>query len=105
MPVPNGGFIALSVTETELTHTLTSAPALATDGGGLTVIFTVSTEEGQTPLVIVHTNRFCPLIKLLTEVEEEPGDTIVAGDAITDQEPVPTIGIFADNVVVFAQIN
>ena len=58
----------------------------------------VEEEDGQTPLEIVHTKRFKPTPSPVTSVEKEPGVVMVAGPVITDQEPVPTTGLFAEIV-------
>ena len=61
-------------------------------------------ETGQTPFDVVQTSEFVPVLNPVTEevfkvvvVTEEPPE-------ITDQEPVPIVGMVLFKVVIDAQI-
>lgn len=51
--------------------------------------------EGQTPLVTVHRKELVPVDNAITGEAGLPGELTVELPAITDQEPVPTVGITA----------
>lgn len=99
MPVPETGTFAFNVAV--VVQTAWSAPAAATVAGASTVICTVSTEERQTPLEIVHWNTYVPAaVKPLTAVTAEPGAAIiaVAGPLICVHCPLPIAGVFPFSV-------
>lgn len=73
--------------------------------GEVLVIFTLLTEAGQVPFVIVQVNVFNPKLKPVTvELGEVGLVTIAVEPAPTVQIPVPTVGAFADNVKVVLQV-
>lgn len=76
-----------------------SLPANALTGLLSTVIVTSSTEEEQTPLLIVQRNTFTPADKPDTAVFAEVALTKVAVPETTVQTPEPTVGIFPESVV------
>ena len=63
---------------------------------------TVLEEEAQTPLDIVHTNVFVPVIKLVTPELLRVGVVTLEPPAITVHKPLPIIGLFPFNVNVEA---
>jgi hypothetical protein len=65
---------------------------------------TVEAADVHTPLETVHTNEFVPVPRAVAWEEELFTDVIFPGPAITDQAPVPTVGIIAASVAVVAQI-
>ena len=97
IPVPTKGTFPFKVAV--LAQTVKSVPALAGVGNGLTLINTVLVEAGQTPLDIVHTMLFVPVIKPVTVELLRVGVVTVEVPEITVHTPVPTAGIFAFNVV------
>lgn len=64
----------------------------------------VSFEAMQVPFDMVHTNEFVPAVKpVIAEVAELVVVT-VADPAITDHNPVPTVGVLAVKVAVVLQV-
>ena len=70
----------------------------------LTSIETVLVEAGQVPLVIVHIKMFAPVLKVFTEVAGVVVEVRTPVPETTDQDPLPTMGVFALSVDVEAQI-
>ena len=71
------------------------------EGLGLEKIVISSVDEAQGLFAIVHLKTDdAPIVKPVTPEVADVGVVIVAGPEITDHEPVPTPGIFADNVAV-----
>jgi hypothetical protein len=95
MPVPTVGMFPFNDDEGE--QIVESNPANAVVVDGLTVIETVSTEEGQEPFVIVHTNVLMPTLIAVIAEAGEAGVVMIPVPAITDQTPVPVAGIFPFN--------
>ena len=61
-------------------------------------------ELGHVPFEIVHTKEFVPVDKPVTEDVFKVGLVTEEPPVITDQTPVPIVGIFEFNVVVDAQM-
>lgn len=97
IPVPTKGTFPFNVAV--LAQTVKSVPALAGVGNGFTLINTVLVEAGQTPLEIVHTILFVPVIKPVIPELFKVGVVTVEVPEITVQTAVPTVGIFAFKVV------
>ena len=72
---------------------------METVGGISLVIVTVLDDEGQVPFEIVHTKRLIPLLKPVTDVEAVFALVTEPVPVITDQMPVPVVGVFANKVV------
>jgi hypothetical protein len=102
-PVPTKGVFATSVV-VEVAQIACGEPAEDAVGIASTFIATVLVEAGQVPFVIVHIKIFTPVFKPLTVAFAEFIGVTVPVLEITDQAPVPTIGLFAPNVVVVEQI-
>jgi hypothetical protein len=73
-------------------------------GGKSLVIVTVLEEDGQVPFEMVHTKSLGPLLKPLTVVEDALELVTEPVPLITDQIPIPVVGVFAVNVVEEAQM-
>ncbi len=100
-PVPTVGVLPANVVAVE--HTVWSDPAFAVVAGVSLVIVTVSFDDGQVPLLIVHTNEFAPTDNPVTPDVGELGVVTVALPAITVQVPDPTVGVLPARVAVVAQ--
>ena len=100
-PVPTVGVLLARAAVAE--HTPKSAPAFAVVGEASLIIVTVSTDDGQDPLLIVQTNVFAPTESPVTPDDGSAGVVTVADPAITDQSPVPVVGVLPANVVVVEQ--
>ena len=59
---------------------------------------------GQVPLLIVHTNVFTPVVKLVTPDVGDVGVVTTPVPAVTVHRPVPTVGALAAKVAVAEQI-
>jgi hypothetical protein len=57
----------------------------------------------QTPLLMIHSNKFTPTLNPVTPDAGLPGKETDALPAITVHEPVPTEGVFPARVVVVEQ--
>ena len=100
-PEPTIGVFPANVPVVE--QTVWSVPAVAVVGTASRVILTVSLVVGQTPLVIIHSNMLVPT---LSPVTPELGSFSVVTEpppAITAQDPVPAVGVFASSVAVVEQ--
>ena len=67
------------------------------------MIITVSRDVGQTPLLIIHSNKFAPMANPVTPEVGSPGVVTVAPPLTTVHVPVPTVGVLPANVAVVAQ--
>jgi hypothetical protein len=101
-PTPTMGVLAERVTA--VAHTVRFWPALALVGTWSRWMTTDEVEAGQTPLLIDHSKIFVPTPRLLNDVEFWELLEMLAVPDMTDQAPVPTVGIFADSVPVDAQV-
>lgn len=63
-------------------------------GGWSLIIVTVSLDEGQVPLLMVHTKVFPPTVRPVTPDEGFDGEVTAPPPAITLQAPVPEAGVF-----------
>src|ERR1044072_1666265 len=95
IPEPAVGVSAASVALAE--HTVWLIPALALAGRSLITI-TEELAEGQTPFDTVHTKIFVPLLNAVTTEEELFNAVILPVPPITDQLPVPIVGVAAFNI-------
>jgi hypothetical protein len=100
-PVPTEGVFPARVAVVE--QTVRSVPAFAAVGSSSLVIVTVSLDGGHEAFVMVQTNAFAPIDRPVTPDVGLPGVVTEALPAITVQEPVPTVGVFAANVDVVEQ--
>jgi hypothetical protein len=100
-PVPTDG--ALPANVAVVAHTVWSDPAIATVGSSSRVMLTVSLDVGQMPLVIIHSNRLLPTLRLVTPEVGEPGVVTVALPAMTVHVPLPTVGVLPARVAVVEQ--
>lgn len=66
------------------------------------MIVTVSSEDGQVPLLIVQTNELVPTLRLVTPDVGLPGVVTEALPAITVHVPVPTVGVLPASVAAVA---
>src|SRR6266852_2793376 len=64
---------------------------------------TVSRLVGQTPLPIIHSNKFEPTAKPVTPDVGSPGVVTVEAPLMTVHVPVPTVGVLPASVAVVAQ--
>jgi hypothetical protein len=98
VPIPvDGKFPARKV---ELGQMIWSGPAFAVVGNDIRIIFTVSEVAGHTPLVLVHTIVFVPVVNpLISEVFNVEVVT-VPPPVITDQVVEPIEGILAFRLAV-----
>jgi hypothetical protein len=101
VPVPTVGVFPARVAVG--TQTPKSAPAFAVVGDSSRVIVTVSLEEAQVPLPIVHTKVFAPTLKPVTPDVGLPGVVTEELPAITVHAPLPTVGVLPANVAVVEQ--
>jgi hypothetical protein len=99
--VPIVAVFAESVAEE--VHTVCDVPALAAVGLASLTTVTVLLDEGHVPLEIVHIKLFAPVLSPLTPVVGEEALDSVAVPVLTDQSPVPVVGVFPDNVTEEAQ--
>ena len=103
-PVHVYEFAPLPVSVTLVPAQTTDPVVLAvTDGVGLTLIFTVSVEAGQTPLLMLQTKLLMPVPNEVSVVDGEFTDVMVPVPEINDHVPVPIPGLFAVKVAVFLQ--
>ena len=102
VPVPTVGLFALKfATESLQRFWLLSASAVV--GIASTLTATVLVELGQIPLLTVHMNIFGPVLKLVIEELAAVGEFTVPPPEITDQVPVPVVGLVAASVALVAQ--
>jgi len=65
-------------------------------------MLTVSREVAHTPLLIIHSNRFEPMLRPVTPDEGSDGIVTVALPEITAHVPVPIAGVLPASVAVVA---
>jgi len=99
-PVPVIGVLALRVAV--LAHTVCTVPALETVGETSPIMVTVLADVGHTPLEIVHTKLFVPLLNPVTVLFGEAGFVTEDVPVTTVHKPVPVIGVLALSVAVLA---
>ena len=95
-PVPTVGVLPLNVAL--VAQVVCDEPAAALVGILSTVMVNVDVEE-HTPFVMAHLNTLRPKPTFVIALFGEDGATIVAVPTNNNQLPVPTIGVFAFNVV------
>ena len=100
-PVPSVGVLPARLAVAA--QTPKSAPAFAVVGDWSRVIMTVSLDDGQVPLLIVHTKIFTPTLMPVTPDAGFAGVVTDAPPPATVQVPVPTEGVLPDNAAVAAQ--
>jgi hypothetical protein len=100
-PVPTVAVLPANVA-VEL-HTPKSAPAFAVVGDSSLEMLTVSFVVAQTPLLIIHSNEFDPMLNPVTPDAGLPGAVTVALPAMTVHVPLPTVGVLPARVVVVEQ--
>jgi hypothetical protein len=93
-PDENGNAFNVAVTA----QTVALGPALTDISGVSEKISTVSDEEGQLPLLVVHTSLLVPADKPLTMVLALPGFATDEVPLITVHIPDPTEGVLADRL-------
>jgi len=97
-PVPNVGALPAKVAVVT-PHRFWSGPAAATVGRSATLIMTVSTEFGQTPLEIVQVNVSDePIVKPVMPEIGLAGAVTIDKPPITAQRPLPIVGVFPAKV-------
>jgi hypothetical protein len=100
-PEPKEGVLAFNVVLA--VQIVCELPAIEAAGGRSCTIDTVDVETGQVPLEIVHTKLFAPVLSPVTPLVDEEALEIVAVPVLTDQSPVPIIGVFPASVAEEAQ--
>src|SRR5258706_3257352 len=78
-------------------------PAAAVVGDASRVITTVSLDEGQLALLIVHTKAFTPTLRFVTPDVGSPEVVTLAPPVMTVHAPVPTVGEIPARTVVIEQ--
>ena len=71
--------------------------------GAASLVIVTSSNETQTPLVIVHLKTFAPTPNPVTPDVGLPGVVIVPVPLTNVHNPVPTVGVFPAKVAVVAQ--
>jgi hypothetical protein len=100
VPVPAAGVLPASVVVVTLQR-FWFVPAFAVVGVWYELMVTSDVLDGQEPLEIVHRSReLPPIVKPVTPDVGEDGVVTEAVPDITDQLPVPTVGVFPARVVV-----
>lgn len=99
VPVPTSGVFPVRAKVGVLIQIDWLEPALAIVGTLSTCIFKVDVLE-HIPLAIVHSSVFNPSPKPVMVLVGEFGFDIVPLPAITDQVPIPVVGVFPANTVV-----
>ena len=102
VPTPIAGEFPFNVQESWLQRNW-SPPASTIDGIPFIVIETESAEALHTPLLIRHSKIYAPGIIPFTLVDELFGEIITGlfGPEIKVQLPLPLLGLFPFNVIVF----
>ena len=100
-PVPTVGVLPASVAV--VPQTVWSDPAFDVVGVSSRVMFTVSRVVGQTPLVIIHSNKFEPTLNPVTPEVGELGVVTVAPPERTVHAPEPGDGVLPASVAVVEQ--
>ena len=98
-PVPIAGLVAAKVAV--VAHTVWFVPAFEV-GCASRIIETVEVAAVHAPFETVHTNEFVPVLNAVTCEEGLVIDVTFPEPAITDQAPVPMVGVAAANVAVVA---
>jgi len=99
VPVPVVGVLAANVAFGELIQTVWFDPALAILVAGSTIIVIVLVVDEQVPaLVIVHSKTLVPKLKFVTVEFGASELVIIPVPLMTDQVPVPVVGVLAASV-------
>ena len=101
-PVPTNGTLPARVAL--VAHIAWSGPAAAGVGGAETVIVTVSEEEGQGALEIVHLNLLAPTPRAVNPDVAKVGIVMFPAPEINVHKPVPTNGTLPARVAVVTHI-
>ena len=101
LPMPTAGLFALRVVVEEQTVKL--LPAFEISGNASLITITVEVAEAQTPFETVHKKAFVPGLKAVTCDEGLLTLVTFPVPVITDQTPLPTVGLVAAKVAVTVQ--
>ena len=100
VPAPVVGVLAAKVVELVVIQIVCDGPALAIDVAGSTCIVIVDVVLEQVPAeVMLHCKTLVPSVKPVTVLVGLLVVVIVAPPLITDQVPVPVVGVLAAKVV------
>jgi hypothetical protein len=99
LPMPTVGVLPVSVVLDELIQSVWLPATVAAVARSSTEILTLETLDGHTPLEIVHSKTFNPVLKLWALLEGEVRLSMFAEPLCTVHKPVPTEGELAASVV------
>jgi hypothetical protein len=99
-PTPTVAALAAIVVVGEVIQSVCVGPAFDTEGISFTTITMVEEDAAHGALEIVHSKTFVPKPKLVIVVFGNAGYVIVPLPETKVHKPVPTIGVFADIIIV-----